>query len=172
MLWSLIAVFLLARPAFSFAEQFWLRSASFPFRPLHHFTDPYTPAEWGEAADDGGDVDSSYFLLGYALIGSLTALDTLLATVFIYVTSLRGSRYALHSRSPQANLTPFSHRALFHKLLVRVVSSPLRWFDVVPLGSIANRMTNDVATVDDALATNFVRFPFPRSGHSPLPSPF
>ncbi|GAA5864726.1 hypothetical protein JCM8547_008286 [Rhodosporidiobolus lusitaniae] len=119
--WLLIGICLLARPALSFSEQFWLR-------------------RWGEAAESGEVVDSTYFLLGYLAIGSATSVDTLLATTFIYIASLRGSR------------------SLFHRLLVRVVRSPLRWFDVVPLGTIQNRLTNDVGTLDEALATNFSEF--------------
>ncbi|GAA6016243.1 hypothetical protein JCM10207_000442 [Rhodosporidiobolus poonsookiae] len=119
--WAITLLCLLARPAFSFLEQFWLR-------------------RWGEAAEGPEPVDSSYFLVGYALIGSATALDTLLATVFIYVASLRGSR------------------SLFHQLLLHVVNASLRWFDVVPLGTIQNRFSNDIGIVDEALATNVSEF--------------
>ncbi|GAA5987197.1 hypothetical protein JCM11641_006056 [Rhodosporidiobolus odoratus] len=121
LVWALVAVFLLARPAFSFGEQFWLR-------------------QWGEAAQRSEPVDSSHYLAVYALIGAGTSVDTLLATCFIYMAALRGSR------------------SLFHKLLVRVVHAPLRWFDVVPLGTIQNRFTSDIGTVDDALALNISEF--------------
>ncbi|GAA5888564.1 hypothetical protein JCM6882_008999 [Rhodosporidiobolus microsporus] len=119
--WALVLLFLLARPAFSFLEQFWLR-------------------RWGEAAEGEEPVDSTYYLGIYALIGSATAIDTLLATVFIYIAALRGSR------------------SLFRQLLDRVVHAPLRWFDVVPLGTVVNRFTNDIGIVDDALATNISEF--------------
>ncbi|BGP17739.1 hypothetical protein JCM10213v2_005781 [Rhodosporidiobolus nylandii] len=119
--WALVAVFLLARPAFSFLEQFWLK-------------------RWGEAAQSAEPIKSNYYLAVYAAIGSATALDTLLGTLFIYLAALRGSR------------------TLFHKLLVRVVHAPLRWFDVIPLGTVQNRFTSDIGIVDEALATNVSEF--------------
>ncbi|GAA6040571.1 hypothetical protein JCM8097_005469 [Rhodosporidiobolus ruineniae] len=121
LLWLLVAVLLLARPALTFLEQFWLR-------------------RWGEAATGEEPVNSTYYLAVYALIGTGTAVDTLLATAFIYVAALRGSR------------------SLFRQLLVRVVYAPLRFFDVVPLGTVMNRFVNDIGVVDDALATNITEF--------------
>lgn len=87
------------------------------------------------------DVDSTYFLLGYAVIASATASTTLLNELLQIAASMSASR------------------SLFHQLLTRVVHAPLRWFDLVPLGTISNRFTNDVSAVDDDVARNVVSPP-------------
>ncbi|BGP41473.1 hypothetical protein JCM10449v2_005460 [Rhodotorula kratochvilovae] len=121
LLWSLALLVVLARPVLSFVEQFWLRS-------------------WGEAAESGHPVDSTYYLKGYAAIGGATAVTTLLVAIFVALASLRASR------------------TLFHQLLVRIVAAPMRWFDLVPVGTIQNRFTNDISIVDDGLADNVSSF--------------
>lgn len=49
-------------------------------------------------------------------------------------------------------------RSLFNQLLSRVVHAPLRWFDLVPLGTISNRFTNDVSGIDDEVARTMNMF--------------
>lgn len=92
---------------------------------------------WGEASS-AGEVDSTYFLIGYAIINSATASTTLLNEMFGIAASMSASR------------------SLFRQLLTRVVHAPLRWFDIVPLGTISNRFTNDVSAIDDDVARNVV----------------
>ncbi|GAA5991157.1 hypothetical protein JCM10908_006564 [Rhodotorula pacifica] len=118
--WSLALLFLILRPGLGFLEQFWLR-------------------KWGEASS-AGEVDSSYFLIGYAIISSATASTTLFNEIFCMVASMSASR------------------TLFQQLLTRVVHAPLRWFDLVPLGTISNRFTNDISAIDDAVARNVNMF--------------
>ncbi|CEQ41154.1 SPOSA6832_02846 [Sporobolomyces salmonicolor] len=120
-MWFLVLLFILVKPILSYLERFWL-------------------ARWGEAAQRPEPVDSTYFLLGYALISTVGGVIGLLITALIYAASLRASR------------------SLFRKLLVRVVQAPVRWFDVVPLGTISNRFVNDIGIVDDSLASNFSDF--------------
>lgn len=43
-------------------------------------------------------------------------------------------------------------------MLVRVVHAPLRWIDIIPMGTLSNRFTNDIGTVDDSLAIDFSSF--------------
>ncbi|GAA5889236.1 hypothetical protein JCM5296_005842 [Sporobolomyces johnsonii] len=117
-MWFLVLLFVLVKPLLSYLERFWL-------------------ARWGEAAQRPEPVDSTYFLLGYALISTVGGVIGLLITALVYAASLRASR------------------SLFRKLLVRVVHAPVRWFDVVPLGTISNRFVNDIGIVDDSLASNF-----------------
>ncbi|GAA6050693.1 hypothetical protein JCM3770_000895 [Rhodotorula araucariae] len=109
-------------------------------RPILAFAEQFWLRSWGESAESGHPVDSAHYLAGYALIGGATAVTTLLVAVLVSLASLLASR------------------ALFHQLLVRVVAAPLRWFDLVPVGTIQNRFTNDVSIVDDGLADNLSSF--------------
>ncbi|BGP56557.1 hypothetical protein JCM8202v2_004182 [Rhodotorula sphaerocarpa] len=102
---------------------------------------PITPTQprWGESAGTG-DVDATYFLIGYAVISAATASTTLLNELFVVAASMSASR------------------SLFNQLLSRVVHAPLRWFDLVPLGTISNRFTNDVSGIDDEVARTMNMF--------------
>ncbi|GJN90292.1 hypothetical protein Rhopal_003300-T1 [Rhodotorula paludigena] len=95
---------------------------------------------WGEAGDSGEEVDSTYYLAGYGLIGLSSAFNTILIVILVSLASLRASR------------------TLFNSLLRRVVYAPLRFFDVVALGTLQNRFTNDISMVDDGLAVNVTEF--------------
>ncbi|GAA5998451.1 uncharacterized protein JCM10292_002702 [Rhodotorula paludigena] len=121
LLWAFTLAAILAKPALIFLEQFWLR-------------------RWGEAGDSGKEVDSTYYLAGYGLIGLASAFNTMLIVILVSLASLRASR------------------TLFDRLLRRVVYAPLRFFDVVALGTLQNRFTNDISMVDDGLAVNVTEF--------------
>jgi len=73
--------------------------------------------------------------------------------------SQRASRQALLSVLDESH-TDFLllYRTLFRRLLVRVVHAPLRWIDLIPMGTLSNRFTNDIGTVDDSLAQDFSTF--------------
>jgi ABC-type multidrug transport system fused ATPase/permease subunit len=42
-------------------------------------------------------------------------------------------------------------RALFEEMTFRILRTPLRWVDTVPVGRIINRFTADFATFDSSL---------------------
>jgi hypothetical protein len=51
-----------------------------------------------------------------------------------------------------------NRRTLFRRLLVGVINAPLRWVDSIPIGTLSNRFTNDIGTIDDSLAIDFSTF--------------
>ncbi|CDR36136.1 RHTO0S01e15060g1_1 [Rhodotorula toruloides] len=110
-------------------------------RPVFTFLEQFVLRQWGEAAtQQNGTVDKNHYLLLYGLVGAGTSILIVLTAVFISLASLLASR------------------SLFHQLLSRVVYAPLRWFDLVPLGTIVNRFTQDIGVVDDGLAVTMAEF--------------
>ncbi|KAI5479254.1 ATP-binding cassette transporter [Pseudohyphozyma bogoriensis] len=109
-------------------------------RPAFTFLEQYWLRLWGEAANRGEPVNVSKYLGVYAAIGALSAIRIYIATVAGYTASYRASK------------------SIFTSLLVRVIHAPPRWFDVTPQGRIVNRFSNDMSTVDEALAGNFTSF--------------
>ena len=47
-------------------------------------------------------------------------------------------------------------RRLHHKMLWRLLKSPVSFFDQTPVGRIVNRFTSDFQTIDRQIADNFV----------------
>uniref|UniRef100_A0A0K3C7N0 BY PROTMAP: gi/647394901/emb/CDR36136.1/ RHTO0S01e15060g1_1 [Rhodosporidium toruloides] n=1 Tax=Rhodotorula toruloides TaxID=5286 RepID=A0A0K3C7N0_RHOTO len=110
-------------------------------RPVFTFLEQFVLRQWGEAAtQQDGTVDTNHYLLLYGVVGAGTSILIVLTAVFISLASLLASR------------------SLFHQLLARVVYAPLRWFDLVPLGTIVNRFTQDIGVVDDGLAVTMAEF--------------
>lgn len=99
-------------------------------------------------------------------IASTVVFMIILPQALAMLSSLRASRrvplFSLLSPHGSFELTRRSlaqlHRNLFRRLLLRVVQAPLRWIDSIPLGTVSNRFTNDVAIIDDSLAVDFSTF--------------
>ncbi|GAA5926884.1 uncharacterized protein JCM15063_000395 [Sporobolomyces koalae] len=104
--------------------------------PFLEFGERVWIARWGESSGRS----TSFYLIGYSILAAVVVIMIILPQAVAVSASVRGSRI------------------LFEKLLVRVVHSPLRWIDHIPLGTLSNRFTNDIATVDDALAPDFCSF--------------
>ncbi|GEM08696.1 ATP-binding cassette transporter [Rhodotorula toruloides] len=110
-------------------------------RPIFTFLEQFVLRQWGEAAtQQDGTVDTNHYILLYGLVGAGTSILIVLTAVFISLASLLASQ------------------SLFRQLLSRVVYAPLRWYDLVPLGTIVNRFTQDIGVVDDGLAVTMAEF--------------
>ncbi|GAA5956896.1 hypothetical protein JCM3765_006634 [Sporobolomyces pararoseus] len=104
--------------------------------PILEFGERLWLARWGEA----GGKSTNFYVLGYSAIASIVVFMIILPQALAMMSSLRASRN------------------LFRRLLLRVVHAPLRWIDSIPMGTLSNRFTNDIATVDDSLAVDFSTF--------------
>ncbi|VUC31561.1 unnamed protein product [Clonostachys rosea] len=103
--------------------------------PLHFMqTSPQTPKQL--VVDD----DVSFYLSIYVSI-SITASALALVRFFIaYAIAIRGSK------------------AIFDKMLFRVLRAPLRWLDTVPIGRVINRFTADMHTIDERIMMSWGLF--------------
>lgn len=96
---------------------------------------------WTRSNEDASnDGDTGYYFSGYILIGLLSALLSIIQMIEMCYASFTAAR-KVHAR-----------------LVARILNAPLLWFDKTPVGRIINRFSNDMNTVDGALAnrTQFV----------------
>ncbi|KAI7889871.1 P-loop containing nucleoside triphosphate hydrolase protein [Mucor mucedo] len=94
----------------------------------------YQPIYSITEAIKGNDVDASYYLGVYFLIGCVALLMTSLRTFILFSGSLSASK-KIHSQ-----------------LLNRILRAKVRFYDTTPLGRIVNRFSSDLATIDQEVA--------------------
>jgi ABC-type multidrug transport system fused ATPase/permease subunit len=80
------------------------------------------------------DVDSTYFLVVYAILGLIFMFITFLREGFLFGGSLAASR-RVHER-----------------LIQKVTHAKFRFFDQTPLGQLMNRFSKDIESVDQEVA--------------------
>lgn len=80
------------------------------------------------------DVDTTYFLVVYAILGLIFMLITFLREGFLFGGSLAASR-RVHER-----------------LIQKVTHAKFRFFDQTPLGQLMNRFSKDIEAVDQEVA--------------------
>lgn len=85
------------------------------------------------SSDDSG-VDSTYFLVVYAILGLIFMFITFLREGFLFGGSLAASR-RVHER-----------------LIQKVTHAKFRFFDQTPLGQLMNRFSKDIESVDQEVA--------------------
>jgi len=88
----------------------------------------------------GDDVNSTYYLAVYALIG------------FAYVVVCLSRELILFAGSRRASLT------LHQRLLGNILRATFRFFDSTPLGQLTNRFSKDVQSIDQEVAPVAVGF--------------
>ncbi|XP_045397976.1 ATP-binding cassette sub-family C member 10 isoform X3 [Lemur catta] len=93
----------------------------------------YAPVFPLSKAAPNGSSDIHFYLTVYATIAGVNSLCTLLRAVLFAAGILQAA----------ANL----HRRLLH----RVLTTPVTFFDATPTGRVLNRFSSDVACVDDSL---------------------
>ena len=86
-----------------------------------------------QSPDDSG-VDSTYFLVVYAILGLIFMFITFLREGFLFGGSLAASR-RVHER-----------------LIQKVTHAKFRFFDQTPLGQLMNRFSKDIESVDQEVA--------------------
>ena len=79
------------------------------------------------------EVDSSYYLSGYALIGIFFMIITLLREGVLFGGSIAASR------------------KIHNQLMERVARARFRFFDSTPLGQIMNRFSKDIEAIDQEI---------------------
>ncbi|KAH7087754.1 ABC transporter type 1, transmembrane domain-containing protein [Paraphoma chrysanthemicola] len=107
---------------------------NFPFPPqkeTHRYT--YTFMFNGFRPMDS-DVDSTYFLAVYAILGLIFMFITFIREGFLFGGSLAASR-RVHER-----------------LIQKVTHAKFRFFDQTPLGQLMNRFSKDIESVDQEVA--------------------
>ena len=82
------------------------------------------------------DYDYKFYLGVYGGIGALSAVATLFLMVIFGLTTLNGSKI------------------LHKKMLMRVMMSPMSFFDTTPIGRIVNRFAKDIDVCDNTLPSN------------------
>ncbi|KAK2628213.1 hypothetical protein QTJ16_002859 [Diplocarpon rosae] len=80
-----------------------------------------------------------FYLAGYIAISLVSTVIDVGRYYFVYRGSLRASRN------------------LFREMTYKVLRTPLRWLDTVPIGRILNRFTADFQSVDSQLSSNFAQ---------------
>ncbi|KAK9475108.1 P-loop containing nucleoside triphosphate hydrolase protein [Dipodascopsis tothii] len=97
---------------------------------------------WAEANSvSGTNASISKFLSVYFVLGISSAIASLLYTLVLWLfCTIRASR------------------VLHDKMLLRVIYSPMSFFDTTPVGRVINRFTADVSRVDEGLARVFSNF--------------
>uniref|UniRef100_A0A8C8ZXC6 ATP-binding cassette sub-family C member 10 n=1 Tax=Prolemur simus TaxID=1328070 RepID=A0A8C8ZXC6_PROSS len=110
-------------------------SAGFFFPQLLLFSPGslYAPVFPLSKAAPNGSSDIHFYLTVYATIAGVNSLCTLLRAVLFAAGILQAA----------ANL--------HHRLLHRVLMTPVTFFDATPTGRVLNRFSSDVACVDDSL---------------------
>ncbi|XP_045049070.2 ATP-binding cassette sub-family C member 10 isoform X2 [Desmodus rotundus] len=93
----------------------------------------YTSVSLLPKAAPSGSSDVRFYLTVYATIAGVNSLCTLLRAVLFAAGTLRAAA-TLHRR-----------------LLCRVLLAPVTFFDSTPVGRVLNRLSSDVACVDDSL---------------------
>lgn len=73
----------------------------------------------------------------YALIGLITVILSVLASLLQYIGAIRASR------------------KLFRQLLNSIVHATMRWHDTTPTGRILNRFSKDIETIDASISGSF-----------------
>ncbi|UPX12550.1 Transporter of the ATP-binding cassette (ABC) [Ascochyta rabiei] len=92
----------------------------------------YMQTTFGTSDDSG--VDSTYFLVIYAILGLIFMFITFLREGFLFGGSLAASR-RVHER-----------------LIQKVTHAKFRFFDQTPLGQLMNRFSKDIESVDQEVA--------------------
>ncbi|KAK7224969.1 hypothetical protein V2G26_012972 [Clonostachys chloroleuca] len=98
-------------------------------------TSPQTPRQL--TVDDD---DVSFYLSIYVLISVAASTLALLRFFLGYAIAIKGSR------------------AVFDRMLFRVLRAPLRWLDTVPIGRVINRFTADMHTIDERIMMSWGLF--------------
>ncbi|CAG9962913.1 unnamed protein product [Clonostachys byssicola] len=82
----------------------------------------------------------SYYLSIYLSISVAASILALLRFFLAYAIAIKGSK------------------AIFDRMLFRVLRAPLRWLDTVPIGRVINRFTADMHTIDERLMMSWGLF--------------
>jgi ABC-type multidrug transport system fused ATPase/permease subunit len=110
-------------------------SWNFPFSaPEKEQQYSYTYMKTGFKILDNNDVDTTYFLVVYAILGLIFMFITFLREGFLFGGSLAASR-RIHER-----------------LIQKVTHAKFRFFDQTPLGQLMNRFSKDIEAVDQEVA--------------------
>lgn len=88
---------------------------------------------------DTANRNLGFYLLGYVIISVVAAVVNAGRYYLVFRASLRASR------------------KLFRDMTYRVLHTPLRWLDTVPVGRIMNRFTGDFNSLDSQLSSNFAQ---------------
>ncbi|KAK7202906.1 P-loop containing nucleoside triphosphate hydrolase protein [Myxozyma melibiosi] len=89
----------------------------------------------------GGNPQTTKYLSVYLFFGVTAALLTLIYTLVLWIfCTIRAAR-TLHDR-----------------MLLRVIRSPMSFFDTTPVGRVINRFTADISRIDEVLARVFSNF--------------
>ncbi|KAM5466400.1 hypothetical protein MauCBS54593_006138 [Microsporum audouinii] len=129
--WVAVAICLCSSQALGLGRSWWLKIWTGNSK-AKTYSDTYlsqTIVSTDKAADD-----ALWFYLGiyFALAMSRTLIKSF-SHLFIWTGTIRASK------------------ALFEKMTSRVLRTPLRWVDTVPVGRVINRFTLDFATFDSKL---------------------
>ncbi len=87
-------------------------------------------------SQDKFEKGKEFYLSIYGAIGALQAIATLFLMMIFGLTSLNASKI------------------LHHNMLLRIMKSPMSFFDTTPLGRIVNRFAKDVDVCDNTLPQN------------------
>ncbi|KAK2747506.1 hypothetical protein FQN57_001998 [Myotisia sp. PD_48] len=138
--WIAVIIFLFGSEAMSLGRSWWLKiwTQAPSTESVVTFVSKYvqvqdpiieSPKPLLEIADQ-----SVWFYLGiYLAISLAMAISRSSSHLFIWTGSLRASK------------------SLFEQMTARVLRTPLRWVDTVPVGRVINRFTADFATFDSEL---------------------
>ncbi|KAJ3380135.1 hypothetical protein HDU92_006163 [Lobulomyces angularis] len=134
-----------------FVSDYWLKLWASAYDKLNYqsfltssaklFTVPTSPNVLFNVIYDGNftpqeynvEVDVNYYLKMYAMIGGLEIFSLFMRLVVLYRGSLEAS-IALHQT-----------------LLERVLKTPMRFFDITPIGRILNRFSRDIQSIDQEI---------------------
>ncbi|KAF2205146.1 hypothetical protein GQ43DRAFT_437266 [Delitschia confertaspora ATCC 74209] len=103
----------------------------FPSREKQQYS--YNALQTTMKPSDSG-VDSTYYLIGYAILGLAFVIITLVREGFLFGGSLAASR-RIHQR-----------------LIEAIMHAKFRFFDSTPLGQLMNRFSKDIEAVDQEVA--------------------
>lgn len=90
--------------------------------------------------DDEVYANLKYYSIGYALIGLLLIIVSVVREMLVWYGGIRAARH------------------IFQKLLFTVVNARTRFFDSTPNGRIVNRFTKDVEMIDQEISANLLWF--------------
>ncbi|KAH8657755.1 P-loop containing nucleoside triphosphate hydrolase protein [Xylariales sp. PMI_506] len=134
--WGFVALGFVAQQLASLGTNLWIKEWARQYDLLPQRADGTSPSK--DATSQSEPVNAAYYLAIYALL----TLSWMLITFFRDAITLYGSLRA-------------SSR-IYKQLLESVLHAKLIFFDRVPLGQITNRLSKDVQTIDQELATTAV----------------